>query len=93
MNIFAALLVVLCVSLGVTVVVTFVWLFNWGVLFGLKTIEYSELRMMSSIYRFIESIEGPLREDHTRPIIGSVCHITFFPCDIKLLGRFASRSR
>ena len=82
-------LLVVGIVTAITAAVLFVFYFNWGALLGLKTIEYHELQRIGHFYRFIESIEGPLQINKTRKIIGSVCHITFFPCDVKILGRFA----
>ena len=62
--------------------------FNWRVFAVWNGGETYQFHRMGTLFRHIETIEGPLLKDKTRPIIGHVCHVTFFPCDTKYLGDF-----
>ena len=88
MSLGMALLVVLLVSLVVGVVAIFAISFNWRLLSVWNGGPTFLFHRMGSLFRYIETIEGPLLENKVRPFIGYVCHVTFFPCDTKYLGDF-----
>ena len=70
-----------------TLIGLFIVTFNWKVLAVLKGATDFQMHRIGYYYCHIDSIEGALTKDKVRPIIGSVCHVTFFPCDFKWLGK------
>lgn len=79
------LFIIVGTTLGLLIVT-----FNWRIFPAWSTATSNEIWRMGSFYRYTDTIEGPLNEDKTRPIVGYVCHVTFFQCDLKFLSQFVA---
>ncbi len=89
MNLFVALLLT-CLIMAVGIALTLLLInFNWKLLTVWNGGGADQFNKIGTMFRDIDSIEGPLLEDGTRTIIRYVYHVTFFACDIRYLGNLA----